>query len=198
MSKKYRKIILIFSFICVILPFFVEWLYILGETYPIISTIYTQSDVLGYISASIGLIVSLIALCLSLSATEVNMELSHASTVNEFFKDEVVIEIKNLNNFDCDVNSIEICNVKKHRYAHIVSTPPFTVPAMGIEAFAVEVERIQEILTRIQGDSPQRHIKYCIRTSLGNSIYLSSKELYSTINNISEHEKHIYIGKKRR
>ena len=66
MKKKYCILTIMLIILCIILPIAIEQLYILGETHPLIFTTYTASDILGYIATVIGLIISIVAIFLSL------------------------------------------------------------------------------------------------------------------------------------
>lgn len=193
MRKKYWIILLIFLFICLVLPFVIELMYTIGESHPIIYTKYSQSDVLGYIASVIGLIISVLAIMLSIQANEIDIKIKHALTMSKKGNEALLIEICNNSGFDCMINSVEVCNKKECIFSHIIKTPPFEVKAKSSTEFIVEAETIKRRLSRIEIQG-RKNIKYCINLTGHNRLFLNTKELYKNLDNIEEHYKKLLEG----
>ncbi len=196
MKKKYCILTIALIIVCIILPIAIERLYILGETHPLIFTTYSASDILGYIATVIGLVISVVAIFLSLQTNEIQLSIKHAFTLNDNNKESLVIQICNNSVFDCNIDSVEICNKKQRRYAHIVSTPPFSISAKGHKDFVVEIDRIEKILNSLKLSKDKSKAKYCIRLSLNKTIYLNTNELIKNLDIVTEHNKKYGIGVK--
>ena len=185
--KKYISIILAFLLICLLLPFAIEWVYDLGDKYPIIHTSYSQGEILGYCATVVGLLISILALLISLKSDDVHLNIRHAITNTD--KDlGILIEIKNDSLFDCNISSVELCNKKKRHFAHIVHSPPFSIPAKGIKSFAIDIADIRKVLNCLPDSNNSKSVYYCIRLSLNQTIYLKSNELYEYIKRFDEAE----------
>ena len=194
MKKKYYILTIIFIIFCIVLPFAIEHLYIIGKTHPVIHTMYTASDLLGYVATVVGLVISIIAFFLSLHSNELNLTIKHALTISDKNKEALVIQICNNSTFDCNINSVELCNKKERIFAHIISSPPFTVKAKGYVDFIVEVERIEKIIENICKNEKKDKTQYCIRLSLNKTIYLNTSELVEYLKRIKEHNKKLGLG----
>lgn len=164
--------------LCVLLPLLVNWLYSVGEATPMIISYYNASDILSYIATTIGVIISMAAFFLSLNANEIDFDIKHAHTISEQNNDAIYIELSNNNNYECHVLSVEVCNLKDRVFSHIVSTPPFSIPAKGNVAFTVETDKIKKILSAVKKKRKDKDVKYCVRLSIGKNIYLKADELF--------------------
>ena len=193
MKRKYWILLLAFLCVCFTLPFLVERMYIIGEQYPIIYTNYSQSDVLGYISSVIGLIVSVLAILLSIQANEIDIKITHAFAMSEEGNEALLIEICNRSGFDCQINSVEVCNKKNRIFAHLIRTPPFEVKAKNSSEFIVETETIKKTLSRLEKQG-RKNIRYCIRLTGNSRLYLHTKDLYKHLDILDEHNKKLLEG----
>ena len=193
MKRKLWIIFGIFLLVCLVLPFAIESMYTIGESYPIIRTSYTQSDVLGYVASVIGLVVSVLAIMLTIQANEVDIKITHALTISDEGKEALLIEICNYSGFDCKINSVELCNKKEHVFVHVIKSRPFEVKEKNSAEFTVEVETIKKILSRIEKRG-RKNIKYCINLTGHKRLYLSPKDLYKNLDNIDAHNDLLLIG----
>ncbi len=186
MKKKHWIWIAVFVVLCILMPFLIEWLYRIGDSFPLIHTIYSASDVLGYVSGVIGLVISMVAIFLSLRAEEHDLGIRHAITVGKNNKEAIEIQIINNSTFDCNIDSVELCNKRQRIYCHIISSPPFTVKAKGHTDFTVEAERIERLFQSMGMRQNRRKAKYCIRLSLNKSVYISAAELVRYLESAKE------------
>lgn len=182
-----------FLLVCLGLPCLIELMYTVGESYPIIYTNYSQSDVLGYAASVIGLIVSVLAIMLSIQTNEVDIKITHALTMSDKGNEALLIEICNCCGFDCRINSVELCNKKERIFTHIIKSPSFEVKGKSSAEFTVEVESIKQILSQIEKQG-RKNIKYCIILTGHKRLYLSPKDLYKYLDNIDAHHKKLLKG----
>ena len=114
MKKNLIRVVASLLFLVLILPFFVEWLYDIGLSHPVIFTKYTQSEVLNYIATIIGLIVSIIALYFSLFQFAPQLEMKRLSI---FCLDNQspfeALRITNKGTLPVNIVGINLCSSKK-------------------------------------------------------------------------------------
>lgn len=194
MKRKYWIILAVFFVTCTILPFFVELLYEIGKTHPVIRTNYSQSDVLGYIATVIGLMISVIAIIISINAEKIDIGIHHSLTISDKDNEALLIEIRNKSAFDCTVNSVELCDKKARIYSHLLRTPPFDVKGKKSTEFVIEIKQITDMLSRINKSGKRRNVKYCIRLAGNECLYLSAKELYISLDSIEKHCRDLLKG----
>ena len=112
MKRKHIAILIILGVVCLLLPFVIDLIYDVGETFPVCYTRYSASDVLSYIATVIGLMLSVIAIILSLQNNELHIKVKHSHTVTKDNKEGIYYEIINDSLFDCLYASIPIANRK--------------------------------------------------------------------------------------
>lgn len=177
MKRKYILILLLFLVICVLLPFIIDWAYPTCENLTIFVTPYSESDILGYCSTVLGLLISMIALFFALSSNDLRLRITHATTCSNEGNAAIYLEIHNDSNFDCTVNSVDLCNKKERYFAKIVSEPPFIIKAKNSSSFIIDEDKYKRIIVSIIKRNKSNKVSYCIRTTIKNEIFLTTKQL---------------------
>ncbi len=178
MNRK-RTAILLFcaAIFCVCFPFLIEFLYDIGENHPIIITNYEQSDILSYATTSIGLIISLIALYISVDAYIPNFSVRHAISENEEGI-AVFIELYNNSPHDYEIQGFELCD-KRKRMSHvsISNCAPFILKSKSCKAFFISVDRMKRYIKSVSKTNNAADTEYAIILSIGKSVYIKTGEL---------------------
>lgn len=190
MKRKYFIFLVVLGAVCLLLPFFIEDLYDIGEKYPIITTRFSASDLLSYLSCVIGLFISMIAIILSLQTNDIDLQIKHAHTFSENDKEAIWMEIINNSAFECQIISVELADLKNRHFHKIFNSAPFTIKAKNSHIVVVEEEKIRKILSRINLNKKNK-IRYCIRTSLNKTLYLKSDELFKRLEETEIHNKRL-------
>ena len=178
MNRK-RTVILLFCavFFCVGFPFLIEFLYDIGENHPIIITNYEQSDVLSYATTSIGLVISLIALYISIGTSVPDFSVRHALTENEEGL-AVYIELYNNSQHDYEIQGFELCSGgKRMSRVSISRCEPFILKSKTCKVFEVSIERMKKYLQYVSKTNNAKNVKYEIALSIGKSIYIKTGDL---------------------
>ena len=165
----------------IIIPVLVVWFYEIGEKYPVIITPYTESDMINYFAAAIGIIISVLAVIIGIGTNQVRLRMWHATTIND--KGEVCVLIRVINDgvFDCDIAAVCISNKEHNHSAHLVSSPPFAVKAKSSVDLLVPTSRIIYLLDLFKRRNEK--VCYSLELSTGSRIYLDIKGLEDTVNN---------------
>ncbi len=188
MKKKYIILLLSLGAICVLLPFVVDILFDIGERYPIISTRFSASDILSYSSGVIGIILSLIAIIMSLQTNDINFKIKHAHTINDNNKESIWLEIVNNSVFECQITSVEFANLKSRHFCKVFRAAPFYIKAKDSHVEIIELEDIKKKLSYVVESKTKSKIYYCIRTSLNQTIYISTNDLYKCLEESEKHQ----------
>ncbi|MBQ8294814.1 MAG: hypothetical protein IJX87_00105 [Clostridia bacterium] len=173
MKRKYILILIILGIVCLLLPLAIEFIYDIGETHPIYYTRYSASDVLSYIATVIGLMLSVIAIMLSLQSNELQIKIKHSHTVTKDNKEGIYYEIINDSLFDCKIISFELANKKGKHHCKIFWKPPFNVKAKNSYYAIVDIESVKKHYESVAKSNPKGKVYYYIRTSTNHNLYLS-------------------------
>lgn len=173
MKRKHISILIILGSVCLLLPFAIEFIYDIGETHPIYYTRYSASDVLSYIATVIGLILSVIAIMLSLQNNELQIKIKHSHAVTKDNKEGIYYEIINDSLFDCKIISFELANKKGKHHCKVFWKPPFNVKAKNSYYAIVDIESVKKHYESVAKSNPKGKVYYYIRTSTNHNLYLS-------------------------
>ena len=173
MKRKHILILIILGVVCLLLPFAIEFIYGVGETYPIYYTRYSASDVLSYIATVIGLMLSVIAIMLSLQNNELQIKIKHSHTITKDNKEGIYYEIINDSLFDCNIISFELANKKGKHHCKVFWKPPFNVKAKNSYYEIVDIESVKKHYESVAKSNPKGKVYYYILTSTNHNLYLS-------------------------
>lgn len=178
MNRKRTSILLLCAVaFCIGIPFVIELLYDIGENHPIIVTDYEQSDILSYSATAIGLMVSLIALYISIDASVPNFTVRHAISETEEGI-AVFIELYNNSPHDYEIQGFELCSGgKRMSRVSISRCEPFILKSKSCKVFEVSIERMKKYLQYVSKTNNTKDVKYEIALSIGRSIHIKTGDL---------------------
>ena len=188
MKKKYIIILIILSVICLFLPFVIDFIYDIGSMHPIVYTRYSASDILSYVATVIGLIISVIAIIMSLRNNELHIKIKHSHTCTKDDKEAIYYEIINDSLFDCRIISFELANKKGKHHCKVFWKPPFNVKAKNSYYEIVDIESVRKYYESVAKSNPKGKVYYYIRTSLNQNIYLSVDGLLKCFEESKKHQ----------
>ena len=188
MKRKHIAILIILGVVCLLLPFVIDLIYDVGETFPVCYTRYSASDVLSYIATVIGLMLSVIAIILSLQNNELHIKVKHSHTVTKDNKEGIYYEIINDSLFDCRIISFELVNKKGKHHCKVFWKPPFNVKAKNSYYETVDIESVRKYYELVAKSNPKGKVYYYIRTSLNQNIYLSVDGLLKCFEESENHQ----------
>lgn len=188
MKRKHIAILIILGIVCLLLPFAIDFIYDVGETHPVYYTRYSASDVLSYIATVIGLMLSVIAIILSLQNNELHIKIKHSHTVTKDSKEAIYYEIINDSLFDCRIISFELANKKGKHHCKVFWKPPFNVKAKNSYYEIVDIENVRKYYELVAKSNPKGKVYYYIRTSLNQNIYLSVDGLLKCFEESKKHQ----------
>ena len=188
MKKKYIILLLVSGVICILLPLTIDLLFNIGEKHPIIVTRFSASDILSYCSGVIGIFLSVVAIIMSLQTNDIDIKIKHAHTVNDNNQESIWLEIVNNSVFECQITSVEFANLKSRHFCKVFHAAPFYIKAKDSHSEIVELADIKKKLSYVVKSNKKSRIYYCIRTSLNQTIYLSTADLYKCIKESEVHQ----------
>ena len=176
---KKRNIILIMIFIVfsTILPFLIESLYKIGEHNPIISTIYTQSDILGYISSVLAFLLALIAIFLDVSNNNIKLALDYGSMFDGS-NHCARINIINNGNIDCEIENIYLLN-RGRLYIELFDdfVSPYEHKAKSSKPILIKMTELNKKINEIKENGNYKRFKIRICLTTNKNIDISAKKL---------------------
>lgn len=188
MKKKYIILLLVLGVICILLPLAIDILFDIGEKHPIIVTRFSASDILSYCSGVIGILLSVVAIIMSLQTNDIDIKITHAHTISDNNQESIWLEIVNNSVFECQITSIEFANLKSRHFCKVFRAAPFYIKAKDSHREIVELADIKKKLSYVVASNKKSKIYYCIRTSLNQTIYLSTADLYKCIKESEAHQ----------
>ena len=191
MKRKYIILLLSLGVICTLLPFAIDFLFEIGEKHPIITTRFSASDILSYCSGVIGIFLSVVAIIMSLQTNDVDIKIKHSHTVNDSNQESIWLEIVNNSVFECQITSVEFANLKSRHFCKVFRAAPFYIKAKDSHSEIIELVDIKKKLSYVVDSNKKSKIYYCIRTSLNQTIYLSTEDLYKCIKESETHQQMI-------
>ena len=142
MKKIYAIAVACFITISFALPFVIEVLYRIGKKHPLIIMGYSQGEILTYIAAVTGVLISMIAIFVSMSANEPKFKISYARTLDDNNQNAIFIQIFNDSNYDCNV--LTFCFINKAHNHRINICKGFCVPARGYVEKVIETKELRK------------------------------------------------------
>ena len=188
MRRKYITILIILGIVCLLLPFAIDFIYDVGEAYPIFYTRYSASDILSYVATVIGLTVSVIAIILSLKNNELHIKIKHSHTFTKDDKEAIYYEIINDSLFDCRIISFELVNKNGKHHCKVFWKPPFNIKAKNSYYEIVDIESVRKYYEIVAKGNPKGRVYYYIRTSLNQNLYLSVDGLLKCFEESEKHQ----------
>lgn len=177
MNKKCLCLIIIaFLGFSIAYPFLLEWLYVLGQDYPLITTCYEPNDILSYSATVISTGIAIIAMVIALETPKPHFAIKHAITENEEGI-AVFIELYNTGTNDFEIQNFDLCDKKHHKFASISECAPFTIKSNSSKAFIISVDKLKRYLKAITKTYDGRNAEYAIRLSINKTLYINAGEL---------------------
>ena len=195
MKRKYIILLLSLGIICILLPFAIDFLFDIGEKHPIIITRFSASDILSYCSGVIGIFLSIVAIIMSLQTNAIDIKIKHAHTINDNNQESIWLEIVNNSVFECQITSVEFANLKSRHFCKVFNAAPFYIKAKDSHTAIIEIGDIKKRLSCVTQDDKRRKVFYCIRTSLNQTIYLSTKDLHKCLEENEIHQQRLNMLK---
>lgn len=186
-KKKFCVLLIVACLLAVALPFLIEWAYIIGEKYPLIITSYTASDMLSYVATVIGLMISIVALLISLHGNHAHIRIDHAITVND--NNETCIHFTVVNNsaFACVINSVSLFDKHTKRRVRIMPVPPFSIESKLSVGYDLPVKMIRRAINCIANGKKQKFV-YEIRLNTNEVLLLETGKLFPYLLSCEEQE----------
>jgi len=185
---KRRNLVFIISFVLLsfILPFAIEGLCAIVEKNQVITTTYTQSDILGYISSVLAFLLAMIAIFIDISNNDIKLTLDYG--IKPKGQDRFArINIVNDSNIDCEIENICLTNTGK-RYVELFDdfVSPFELKAKSGEPILIKVSELIEKIDEIK-EGKYKHFKIRICLTTGKDVDISDKKINKFIKILRKH-----------
>jgi len=176
-KKRNICFIVLFIVFSAILPFLIEWLYKIGETNPLITSMYNQSDLLSYISSVLAFLLALIAIFLDVSNNDIKLALDYGTMAD---KGELCARINIINNgnIDCEIQNIYLFG-KGRLYIELFDNfeSPYEHKAKSSKPMLIKMTELNEKVNEIKEHGKSKHYKIRISLTTNKNIDISDKKL---------------------
>ena len=118
-KKKFIILGIIFVVLILSLPFVIDALYNLGETYPLIVLSFTRAEMLSYISSILGLLIALLAIIISILQGQPKIEITKEialiqdSDFNSLGNTFYTISVRNKSAIEVEIKNIGLISKNK-------------------------------------------------------------------------------------
>lgn len=176
MNKKYMWLAIALAVLSCAFPVFVEQLYSLGESHPLVTTYYTPSDILSYSATIVSTWIAVVAIVIAVETPKPHVKIKHALT-EDTEGIAVYIELYNVGANDFEVQCFELCNKQRQGFAALSECAPFIIKTNSCKSFTVSIDRMKGYLKSITGTVDANNAEYAVRLSINKTIFLNTGDL---------------------
>ncbi len=186
MKRRYKIWLICFAGFSLVLPFFIDWLYRVGQKYPIIRTGFSQGEALGYITTVIAAALAITAIFLEETSKSVRLLLTGGRR-NTKEKQVIKIKINNIGHIDCTVVSVALaCKTMSIIWRDFPATYPYELKAkkcftieIGVSDLKDQIKQYREHLVQNGEKNTRMYILVLLATDEG--ILLDAKNIISCL-----------------